>query len=152
MDDPLQAQVIDVNAHRFNQKRMHNLEDVNYIFEPGKATPVPMAVAVKYLVGNPGFQVHDADGNIIREVRSEEATLPGSAPVALKADECIARYEELTANALRDRAEKIAGFDESGADKKEDIIAFLVAKAAGAEAPLPEGESDGTDVDEDPAD
>ena len=124
------ARVLDLNAQRFNKTRQHELEGLYYTFAPGDYVEVPFDVAMKHLVTNDTFEVRDAEGNLIEAMRQEESSVPGSAPVAMRADETIAHFDEITFEALKDRCEKHEDFETGAHPKKDDLVAFLVSKAA----------------------
>ena len=142
---PENASVQDLNATRFNTTRQHRLGGRYFTFPPGEFVDVPFDIATKHLVPNDTFEVRDQEGNLIEAMRHEESSVPGSAPVAMKADETIALFEELTFEALKDRAEKHEGFEAGAHPKKDDLIAYLVAKAAKRAEPEPDDDDDGAD-------
>ena len=139
------ARVLDLNAQRFNTTRQHKLEGKYFTFKSSEPTDVPFDIAMKHLVANDTFEVRDQEGNLIEAMRSEESSVPGSAPVAMKADETIARLEELTFEALKDRAEKHEDYEAGAHPKKDDLVAYLVAKAAKRVEPASDDEDDGSD-------
>ena len=142
------ARCTDLDAQRHNVAREHVLDGVAYLFPARGGLDVPLDVAVKFLVPNPGFMVTDSAGNQIRAERTLQPETPGSAAVVLKADETIARFEDLTAEALRDRCEKIEGFEEADIRLKDDLVAFLIAQAGAStslagDAPVAEDDDEG---------
>ena len=140
------ASVLDLNAQRFNVARQHKLEGQYLTFAPGKPTDVPFDIAMKHLVANDTFEVRDQKGNLIEAMRQEESSVPGSAPVVMQADETIARFEELTFEALKDRAEKHEDYEAGAHPKKDDLVAYLVAKAAKRVEPASnDNDDDGSD-------
>lgn len=145
------AHVMELAGQRANRERRHVLEGLTYIFPPGRSAEVPMAVAVKWLIDNESFAVFDADGNRITNARTEPTEVPGSGPIALKANQTVAFFEELTVDSLRARALKHEDFDQDGRERKADIVAFLTAKAGtagdGTAEPAEEAGDDGTEVE-----
>ena len=139
------ASVVDLNAQRFNVKRQHKLDGRYFTFAPGKPTDVPYDIAMNRLVANDTFEVRDQKGNLLEAMREEESSVPGSAPVVMKADETIARFEELTFEALKDRAEKHEGYEAGAHPKKDDLVAYLVAKAAKRVEPASDDDDDGAE-------
>lgn len=89
------------------------------------ATPVPHSHAMKF-ASIPGFECYDED-----QTRIEPKTvkgLDGKSSLTLRADECIAAYEELTVESLRARAAKLPGADVKALarSRRETLIAELV--------------------------
>jgi hypothetical protein len=90
------------------------------------ATPVPHSHAMKF-ASIPGFECYDDDQN-----RIEPKTVKGfdgKSSMTLRADECIAAYDELTVDALRARCLKLPGIDVKTVthrSRREVLIAMLV--------------------------
>lgn len=83
---------------------------------------VPMPLAAK-LIGNDGFQVLNERDH---EMRVQKIEMEGAnTGVFLSYDEIVAKYEELTHEALLTRATK-AGGKFTGKNKKEEIISYLI--------------------------
>lgn len=108
-----------------NGARTHDLADGNGVIAQYKfpdaqtACLVPMSAAIK-LVGVDGFDVVDDEGNVWKadKERKEEFTM--------KSDETVAKYHELTAQALKERAQQINLPPQVVNGRKEDIIIHLV--------------------------
>lgn len=121
--------VIDSSLTLGNQKRIHqiiiNNEVTDIVFVYGEDKFLPESVAMKF--SKEGFRIvhpeDDSEVSIPREI-------PFGAPVQLKADEVIARYSELTFDALRTRAVILPGgekFIQEGVEI-QDMIDFLTGK------------------------
>lgn len=104
--------------------RTHDLVDRNGVVTPynfpDSRTPraVPWSAGFR-LVGVDGFKVYDAEGNLLESNKERDEK------VTLKSTETIARYDELTFNALADRAKALKAPKEL--TSKEEIIKWLVA-------------------------
>jgi hypothetical protein len=103
--------------------RMHDFRDgrgiaAPYVFADNK-TPVavPFSAAIR-LVENNGFTVIDAEGNILTASKERDEK------VTLKSNETIARYDQLTAEALGEKLISLSA--PSSVKRKEDMIAWLV--------------------------
>ena len=130
------AQVLELNGLRFNVERKHRLRGVLYTFPPGvPINDVPFDVAVEDLSHNDAFEVRDQAGNLIEAMRREESSVPGSAPIVMRVDETIAKYEELTYESLRTRCGKYDDFDPQVTNLKEEMLTFLMEKGASRTPP-----------------
>lgn len=83
---------------------------------------MPMSMAAK-LIGNEGFQVLNERGHEMR-VQKIEGSGPNNG-VLLAYDEVVAKYSELTVEALQERVKAAGGTIKLGA-KKDDLISFLI--------------------------
>lgn len=117
--------VTDLSAAPDCPKRTHEVfvdgELHKVDFEQGKDTELPYRVAVKFM--QEGFIVKDADGNAFRLPAKTDETVR----VQIGMDEVIAKYTELTTEALKIRAATRVGgenFLDEKADR-EQIITFL---------------------------
>ena len=146
--------VIDSSLTLNNAKRIHqviiNDEITDIVFEYGKDKILPESVAMKF--SKEGFRIvhleSDAEVLIPRET-------PVGAPVQLMPDEVIARFTELSFDALRTRCVILPGgekFVQEGVEIQE-MVDFLMGKAPVAESADDEelGElehEEGDDLDE----
>lgn len=120
--------VQDTTATAVSGMRTHDIlcdgRVFQYSFKPGEALEMPPAHAWKF-VPIDSFIVTDEKDNRIRQ------TIPitkGVETGQLKDDECIARYEELTIEALLSRAVPLPGGERMGRQSgKEGLAAFLIA-------------------------
>jgi hypothetical protein len=114
------------------------------------ATPVPHSHAMKF-ASIEGFECYDDDQNKI-EPKTVKG-FDGKSSVTLRADECIAGYEELTVDALRARCLKLPGIDVKTVthrSRRETLIAMLVkAGKPRFQEPDPDDEDDLIEDDED---
>lgn len=121
-----------------------------YTFKQGESLELPAAEAAKFLK-HPHFIVTDADGKVIKPLPKEAGQ--GVAAPALGEDEVIARYDELTADALVLRVNALPGGGSAKpAWKKDKLIATLKearAQAANAEKPrtAKDAGADGAPID-----
>lgn len=98
-------------------------------FEPGKATDCPRWAAMRFAAID-GFDVRDGDDNQFRVNAEDQEPLRALAP-----DETIARFEELTQDALLARCLALdakCGFNKAA--KKGEMVAFLIKTAAPEES------------------
>lgn len=91
--------------------------------------PVGMEVALRFLNAD-GFEVYDPQDRLVKRA---ERTLVQSKPdeVLIRSDECIAKYTEITHDALIARAKKMGG-NFTKQTPKDDLISFLIAQSAAA--------------------
>lgn len=126
--------VIDSSLTLDNAKRIHqviiNDEITDIVFEYGKDKLLPESVAMKF--SKEGFRIvhieNDSEIIIPRET-------PVGAPVQLMPDEVIARFTELSFDALRTRCVILPGgekFVQEGVEI-QDMIDFLMGKPATAD-------------------
>ena len=144
--------VIDSSLTLNNPKRIHQiitngeLQDVVFVY--GEDKFLPESVAMKF--SKEGFRiVHIEDDSEIYIPRE----IPVGAPVQLQPDEVIARYTELTFDALRTRAVILPGGEKFIQDgvQSQDIIDFLMGKEETIDGEEELGEledEDGDDLDE----
>lgn len=115
---------------------------------------VPMSIATK-VIGNEGFEVLNQRGMVLRAVRSADTGQQKG--IILAHDEIVAKYDELTTDALIERA-VAAGFKPEGDDTTRDqLIDFLIetsilvaegAIAAPKAAPKADAGEDVIDIEE----
>lgn len=132
--------------------RIHELADangrrINVEFPVDKYVELPLTLALP-LVGNNGFEVIGPDGKILKPARAR-----GAETLTLDYDQTIARYSELTIEALIERARPLPGGDKlSRKDGKDAIINFIleagtqpesdvVAQVGGNWLPRPSGQA-----------
>lgn len=121
--------VIDSSVTLDNPKRIHQIiindEIIDVVFVYGEDKFLPESVAMKF--SKEGFRIvhpeNDAEVEIPREI-------PVGAPVQLRPDEVIARYTDLSFEALRTRAVILPGGEKFIQDgvQSQDIINFLMGK------------------------
>lgn len=121
--------VIDSSLTLENQKRIHQIiingEITDVVFVYGEDKFLPESVAMKF--SKEGFRiVHPEDDSEVEIPRE----IPFGAPVQLKADEVIARYSELSFDALRTRSVILPGGEKFIQDvvEAQDMIDFLMGK------------------------
>ena len=119
--------VIDSSLTLEHPKRIHQLiingEITDIVFNYGEDKFLPESVAMKF--AKEGFRIVHPDSEAEVEIPRE---IPYGAPVQLHPDEVIAKFTELTFEALRTRAVILPGgekFVKEGYDS-QDIIAFLM--------------------------
>lgn len=117
--------VYDTSATAQNPVRIHDLvfdgivEQVKFNY--GEATKLPLAKALKFQKA--GFLVKDADDVLI----PTPSETPETVKTQLKEGEIIARYEELTNEALLLRVAILPGGEAfTRASKKKELVDFLV--------------------------
>ncbi len=128
-----------------------------YTFEPGVPLGMPDTHARKFIEID-SFHVIDDDGNRLRTLipisRGYGKQTPKGALLA--SDECIARLDELTFEALLARCGPLPGGERmKRTDTKETLVAFLLAaRAAKVAMPVPRkiAAEDVDDADEDDLD
>lgn len=135
--------VTDTLCHELGKDRQHELTDPEtnkikrFKFNPDNPTPMPRWAAMKFAMIS-GFEVIDANGTkFVAPPESEAQTL------TLAPDELVARYDELTAEALFARC---ATYGEACSLKKSasknDMIGFLLSQKAVTQEPEPELEAE----------
>lgn len=107
--------VVDRSATAITGPRVHELLDPNgvarpYKFEPYTPNRLPLAIALKFLKSE-GFVLTDADGNEqeFRRTPKRPEELAAGEQLAIKPDETIARYDELSTKALFFRCAVLPG-------------------------------------------
>jgi hypothetical protein len=99
--------------------------DSSYTFQDWQtATEVPIHHAMMF-AQCPDFEVYDQDGKPLT-MRNLEG-VGGTGKLVLRPDETIARLDELSREALIDRAKRLPGGDKISRMKREDMLAALLA-------------------------
>lgn len=134
--------VIDSSLTLENSKRIHQIiingEITDIVFVYGEDKFLPESVAMKF--SKEGFKIVHPENDTEVEIPRE---IPFGAPVQLRPDEVIARYSELSFDALRTRAVILPGgekFIQEGVEA-QDMIDFLMG--FGDNTPMPEKTIDG---------
>lgn len=119
--------VIDSSLTLENSKRIHQIiingEITDIVFVYGEDKFLPESVAMKF--SKEGFKIVHPENDTEVEIPRE---IPFGAPVQLRPDEVIARYSELSFDALRTRAVILPGgekFIQEGVEA-QDMIDFLI--------------------------
>lgn len=119
------CKVVDSSATMNFPKRVHDIimngEVKRIEFTYGKPTELPFEEAAKFQ--RQGFTVYNADGSILKP----PSEVPPAIQLGIKVNECVARLEELTQDALYLRAASLIGGEKftRGATKK-DLVKFLI--------------------------
>jgi len=143
--------VIDSSLTLENSKRIHqviiNGEITDVVFVYGEDKFLPESVAMKF--SKEGFKIvhpeNDSEVEIPREI-------PVGAPVQLRPDEVIARYNELSFDALRTRAVILPGgekFIQEGVEAQE-MIDFLMG--LGDNTPMPSNDEELGEIEDEEGD
>jgi hypothetical protein len=127
-----QLKVYDSSATAEAPTRVHEIivngELEKITFRRGEATVLEESRALKFL--QDGFTVMDEnDTPYTPPVKADEKV-----SAQLKPGECIARFEELSLEALKIRAAVLPGGEALAKAKKDDVIAFLVSAQNGPAA------------------
>jgi len=139
--------VIDSSLTLDHPKRIHQIiingEVTDVIFVYGEDKFLPESVAMKF--SKEGFRIVHPDDTEVEIPRE----IPHGAPVQLLPDEVIARYTELTFEALRTRAVILPGGEKFIQDgvQSQDIIDFLMGKE-----PTIDGEEELGEMDDEEGD
>lgn len=149
-EDAILYKVRDLLA--YNGPRVHELPDSRgivrkYAFANSESfVEIPMPIAAK-LIGNDGFQVLNERGHEMRVQKLEgEGNNKG---VILAYDEVVAKYDELTLDALKARVERAGGKIQQGA-RKDDLVSFLIeASLTDAGKQVADGEFEGIEEEVD---
>lgn len=136
--------VTDTSATANNPKRTHEIiingEIKSVFFEYGKATLVPFEEAAKFQKSE-GFIVTNDEGNVMEK----PSDVPPAIMHTMKTNECIARFDEMTREALYMRSVMLPGGEKfKGNAGKDDLVAFLTAANIAAVTPNNESQSDQT--------
>jgi hypothetical protein len=122
--------VKDVNA--IDETREHDLvwpdgKKDRFPFPPRKFVEIPQVLAVRWLVGNKGFEVREGgpDGQVLKMAPVAQDTARGKASIQLRNDQVIAVLDELTLEALLARVQK-AGGQMTRANGKKALVDFLM--------------------------
>lgn len=128
------ARVWDATAVR--GPRVHEIGGRNWTFIPGEPTEIPLAIA-RLVAHIPEFRVEGPEGEVYTATATPAAAKAAGAP-ALRNDQVIADLDELTIQALRERAQKWGGhpdFDPGLA--KAGLVKFIMERQAEAVATRP---------------
>lgn len=142
------ARVWDATAVR--GARTHEIGGRNWTFIPGEPTEIPLAIA-RLVAHIEAFRVEGPEGEVYTATPAPAAAKAVGAP-ALRNDQVIADLDELTIQALRERAQKWG--DHPGFDpglSKGALVRFIMERQAEAAARPPEaaaGDPAGDDGDE----
>lgn len=124
---------------KINQTRI-----LTFKFTAGEKKKLPMHQALKFLKA--GFIVTDADGNSYDPTPIKPSN---GTEIALAADQCIARYSELTQEALLFRVKQEFGGEVfNKAARKAELVDFLVSRDAKKLAAAARAESGGGEAAE----
>lgn len=127
------ARVWDATAVR--GPRVHEFGGRAWTFIPGEPTEIPLAIA-RLVAHIPEFRVEGPEGEVYTATATPAAAKAAGAP-ALRNDQVIADLDELTIQALRERAQKWGGhpgFDPGLA--KAGLVKFIMERQAEAVATL----------------
>jgi hypothetical protein len=130
--------VTDLNASSRSGPRVHEMPEKQrfpngktetvierFTFNPGEATEMPRDMALRFAKADPSFEVRTPDGNKIKPV---DALTESGDKIALEPGQVIAAIEDLTDEALIERAKKLPGAEDMPANpKRDDLIAFVLA-------------------------
>lgn len=114
--------IIKPRTHTFPAEMVGAHEDLSLVFEPGKWVEVPRAVAMR-LASIEGFDVRDAKERALKIAPTTTRTL---AAVTLASDETIAKFDELSDQALRARVVRIVGAESIAKLTRDDFVSILV--------------------------
>lgn len=136
---PVFMNVVDLNCRR-GVSRKHEMVDEEgdlHVFELSLVpTRVPEYMARKFAAADRSFKVTTDSGQIVHPPIAENE----AGRFVLKGDECVAKYDELTIDALLDRAHRFPdGAKLRRNHGKEAIADFLISKGnvdAPARAPV----------------
>jgi hypothetical protein len=134
-----------------NGPRTHELLDSRgivhkYVFPNDRdSIDIPMSMAAS-LIGNEGFIVQNQEGRELRAVRRE--TQGANRGVILSFDETVAKYEELTQDALLARCKKLKLSVNKSTPKPELISVLMEASLILEEQDAASDDSDDTDIEE----
>lgn len=109
-------------THTFPAEMVGAHEDLSITFEPGKWHDVPRVVAMR-LAAIEGFEVRDAKDRMLKIAPTTTRTLTA---VTLASDETIAKFDELSDQALRARVVRIVGAESVGKLTRDDSVSILV--------------------------
>lgn len=114
-----------------------------FTFKPGEKKPMPIDLALRF--NQSGFIVSDPDtGDVYEPAPAQPA---GAAALVLKANEVVARLDELTAEALLIRAKVMPGGEAlNRSSGKERLMAF-VAEYNARQIPKGDGKEGNDDTD-----
>lgn len=138
--------VNDLSVNETSGPRTHVIvvggQEIEVKFELGKQTILPFEQGAKFM-GKEGFVVREVDGNELKI----PAVPSDSVAAQIGPDECVAKYDELTFNALKVRAaQKQDGeiFLEAEQEDRDSVIAFLIGDDL---VPVVDEEEDLIDLD-----
>lgn len=120
--------VLDKNARE--KRRIHETPSrKQYALHASEPTPMPKADALVFL-RDPAFVVMDPTGRVHVSLPASEAAGDRTAK-ELEPDQCIARYDELTTEALQARvAARPGGHEIDPTAPRDELVAFLAAAPA----------------------
>jgi len=132
--------VIDKNTKMGEPARFHDCvvdgRIVSYGFEANKGTEMLEAHARKF-VPNDSFEVTDDTGRIVTASIPVLKGFSADRESILEDDECVAKFDELTVDALYERAAPLPGGEKIKKNaKKDDLIDFLLTARAAKLAQL----------------
>ena len=123
-----------VDGAAVREQRIHEMivdgDIVSYGFQPGTPTEVPYAVGVRFLA-IPSFYRTDEQGSRLTwrpAPKQPDEYQPGE-QFKLAEDEVVARYDELSGEALRMRAMMLPGGERfAGPSTRDEMIQFIVER------------------------
>ncbi len=140
------ARVWDATAVRGS--RVHEIGGRNWTFIPGNPTEIPLAIA-RLVAHIDGFRVEGPEGEVYTATPAPAEARAAGAP-ALRNDQVIADLDELTIQALRERAQKWGnhpGFDPGLS--KGALVKFIMERQAEAAVRAPASAAGSSPADDD---
>lgn len=130
--------VTDLNASSKSGPRVHEMLErqrlpngkVEFVtrrftFNPGEGLQMERDMALRFAKVDDSFEVRTPAGNKIKPV---DALTEGGEKIALEPGQVIAAIEDLTNEALIDRAKALPGAEDMPANpKRDDLISFVLA-------------------------
>lgn len=112
-----------------------NGNNVQYEFQHGKSCEMPYAHGMKFL-GIESFEVKHRDGTRIPTLPNVAERANGQQPPKLRPDEVIAKFDELSEEALIRRSNAIPGGERfTGQSDRDALIGFLLDRGRNEQAP-----------------
>lgn len=139
------ARVWDATAVR--GPRVHEFGGRAWTFIPGEPTEIPLAIA-RLVAHIPEFRVEGPEGEVYTATPAPAEAKASGAP-RLRNDQVVADLDELTIQALRERAQKWGdhpGFDPGLA--KAGLVKFIMERQAEAAALAPASMAGGAAADD----